>query len=1283
MMAVQEVRSLKPALLHPALPARRSLYIAWVVLVIGLLITAAVTLYMKSDVERIAEQEFITKCSDIQDKIGARLNDHARILRSGAALFKVSDTVTREKWRIFIESQKVQKELPGIQGIGFSLLIPRAELARHTREIRGDGFPGYKVNPEGDREVYSSIVYLEPFADLNLRAFGYDMFSEPVRRLAMERARDMDAAALSDKVILVQETGKDVQAGLLMYVPVYRKGMPTETVLQRRAAIHGWVYSPCRMDDLLQGILGARIQGNKNRFYLQVFDGANPSPESLLYQSHPTEDKALGGEISRLSPERFTRQIPIDFDGQRWILRFGQGGNEFFSVAHISVWLTIGSGILITLLLVALLRSLLNTRAKAQRIANDITAELHANRIMLKQILDTVPQAIFWKDKAGVYLGCNLVFPSSIGLTGTEQIIGKTDFDMPWPQEEAEVYRADDAEVVASGIPKRNIVEPLQQVDGARRWISTTKLPLLNSRGEIHGVLGVFEDITERKEIETGLEKSRKELAVIKIAADAVSEYAESLINTVREPLIALDQDLRVVTVSRSFYDFFKVNPAETVGQLIYDLGNKQWDIPKLRELLETILPQKTTFNDYEVEHDFATIGRRTMLLNARQIQRVLGKERIILLAIEDITERKEIEAGLEKTRQELAVIKIAADAVSEYAESLINTVREPLIALDQDLRVVTVSRSFYDFFKVNPAETVGQLIYDLGNKQWDIPKLRELLETILPQKTTFDNYEVEHDFATIGKRTMLLNARQIQRVLGKERIILLAIEDITERKAVEMALQEVNHQLEMTTERANEMAALANQANKAKSLFVANMSHEIRTPMNAILGFAQVLERDPSLTPKQAEHVRTIHRSGGHLLRLINDILDVSKIEAGQSTLKVTAFCLHDLLNDMEIMFRSRMDARGLQFLMERDGSVPPYVIADEGKLRQVLVNLIGNADKFTETGGVAVRVRTEAVKGTTGEEKETMRLLIEVEDTGRGIPEEEMGQILGLFQQVGASVKAGGVGLGLAISLKFAEMMGGKITVTSEAGKGSCFRFSALLKPVAAVPGSEKPVSRRIVSLEPGTGPFRILVVDDAPANRALLCTLLRSVAGFEVSEATNGVEANEIFQLLLPQAVLMDMRMPIMDGYEATRRIKATEAGRTTPVIAVTASAFDDSRQQVMAVGVDAYLRKPFNVEELFETLGKCLDLRYVFAEEKNNLPGDSAAAFLISTPPVVLPEELIQAMRQAVEEADISRLTEQIVQVAKFNSDTARGLQALADRYDYAKLGQWLEKERDSQ
>ena len=353
-------------------------------------------------------------------------------------------------------------------------------------------------------------------------------------------------------------------------------------------------------------------------------------------------------------------------------------------------------------------------------------------------------------------------------------------------------------------------------------------------------------------------------------------DFSESIINTIREPLIVLDQDLRVVTASRSFYEFFKVKPEETVGQLIYDLGNKQWDIPKLRELLETILPQKATFDNYEVEHDFATIGKRIMLLNARQIQRALGKERIILLAIEDITERKEIEAGLEKTRKELAVIKIAADEVSEFAESVINTVREPLIALDQDLRVVKASRSFYEFFKVKPEETVGQLIYDLGNKQWDIPKLRELLETILPQKTTFDNYEVEHDFSTIGRRVMLLNARQIQRASGKEKIILLAIEDITEKKKLEREVLTAKD--------------VAEVASRVKSDFLANMSHELRTPLNSIIGFSEVLEDEllGALNASQREDMQYILKAGRHLLSLINDILDLAKVESGKMQLEV-----------------------------------------------------------------------------------------------------------------------------------------------------------------------------------------------------------------------------------------------------------------------------------------------------------------------------------------------------------------------------------------------------------
>jgi len=314
-------------------------------------------------------------------------------------------------------------------------------------------------------------------------------------------------------------------------------------------------------------------------------------------------------------------------------------------------------------------------------------------------------------------------------------------------------------------------------------------------------------DATERR-LQEANETIQVEIAKRKRSEETFTEaqkYAESIVETIREPLLVLDSDLRVLSANRSFYQLFKVTPNETIGNLIYNLGNQQWDIPSLRVLLEDILPKNKKFDSYEVEHAFSSIGHKIMLLNARRIiQKEIGSQ-MILLAIEDITERREIENGLEKARKELEVTKISEDEAREYAESIINTVREPLIALDQDLRVVTASRSFYEVFKVTSKETVGQLIYDLGNKQWDIPKLRKLLETILPKKTTFDNYEVEHEFSTIGRRIMLLNARQIQRVLGKERIILLAIEDITERKRLEDLLTESEERYRRLFETAND----------------------------------------------------------------------------------------------------------------------------------------------------------------------------------------------------------------------------------------------------------------------------------------------------------------------------------------------------------------------------------------------------------------------------------------------------------------------------------------------
>jgi len=655
------------------------------------------------------------------------------------------------------------------------------------------------------------------------------------------------------------------------------------------------------------------------------------------------------------------------------------------------------------------------------------------------------------------------------------------------------------------------------------------------------------------------------------------------------------------------------------------------------------------------------------------------GNESYIQCFHRDITERKQTETALrnhqvkiEMQNEALHRVQAERDAAGARYFDFYDQAPAGYLTLSKEGLILTANLTMATFLDIARSDLVNQPLEKyIFKDDHDIYYLqcKQLFAKVAPQR--WDIRMLAKNRTTFWVQIDAIAARNTDGVPTCR----MVISDITVRREIENGLEKNRKELEATTARANDMAAEAAQANQAKSIFVANMSHEIRTPMNAIMGFAQVLERDVSLTARQAEQVRIITRSGNHLLKLIDDILDISKIEAGRTTINETDFCLHDLLDDLELMFNSRVEGKGLRLLMEWDKNMPRYVTADEGKLRQILVNLMGNATKFTNKGGIAVRVRTETVAGKT----ETLRLVAEVEDTGPGISAEDTGRIFGAFQQAAAGAQAGGTGLGLAISKRFVEMMGGKLTVTNQVGKGSCFRFEVLLKMAAEIDKLEKPKLRRIIGLESGREPLRILVVDDMADNRALLCTLLRPI-GFEVKEATNGVEALEVFEQWAPHAIFMDMRMPVMDGYEACRRIKATEAGQATFVIALTASAFEDSKKQVMDTGVDTYLRKPFQVEELLEMLGKGLGPHYVYDEDKASVPDHLPAQPLTLESLAALPQEIVKAMLQAVEECDIAQLTGLIVQVEKIDSTTARGLQSLADRYDYAKLSQWLEKEK---
>ena len=349
---------------------RKPFALAFIALILGGLATLVAVFYTRADVESQVERELAIIGQEGAIRIETRLHAHALLLRSGAAFFMGSEQVSRDEWHAFVERSKVHLNLPGILGFGFAMAIAPEHLAEHERAIRAEGFPDYRVWPEGERPFYSAIVYLEPFSGRNLRAFGYDMFSEPVRRAAMERARDLDLAALSGKVLLVQETDEDVQAGTLMYVPIYQVERPIDTVEQRRAALVGWVYSPYRMDDLMRGILGS--WDRERHIHLRLYAGDRATPEALLHDSDPAaaddwDDPSLG-----------TQAIPIDFNGQRWTLYLTRSDLRTVLLWDMRVWMVATSGLMLSVLISALLFLLGRFHAQTIRLGQELEARTQA-----------------------------------------------------------------------------------------------------------------------------------------------------------------------------------------------------------------------------------------------------------------------------------------------------------------------------------------------------------------------------------------------------------------------------------------------------------------------------------------------------------------------------------------------------------------------------------------------------------------------------------------------------------------------------------------------------------------------------------------------------------------------------------------------------------------------------------------------------------------------------------------------------------------------------------------
>ncbi len=995
-----------------------------------------------------------------------------------------------------------------------------------------------------------------------------------------------------------------------------------------------------------------------------------------------------------------------------------------------------------------------------------------------------------------------------------------------------------------------------------------------------------------------------------------IQDYALNIVDTVREPLLILDTTLRVRSANRAFYQTFQVSPEETVDRLIYELGNGQWDIPDLRTLLEDIVPKSSVFNDFELEHTFPVIGRRVMLLNARNLQAGRHGE-LLVLAMEDVTARKRAEEELLKAgalqnaifnsanfssiatdeKGVIQIFNVGAERMLGYTASevmnkitpadisdpqevitrakalsaelgtmitpgfealvfkasrgiediyeltyirkdgsrfpaivSVTALRDPqggiigylLIGTDNSARkraeeellkagalqnaifnsdnfssIATDEKGVIQIFNVGAERMLGYTAVEVMNKitPADISDPQEVitrakaLSAELGTKITpgfealvfkasrgiEDIYELTYIRKDGSRFPAIVSVTALRDAQGGIIGYLLIGTDNTARKQVEAErmlldqavrdqqfytrsliesnidalittdprgiITDVNKQMEALTgctrdeligapfkdyftnpERAEAGIKLVlgegkvtdyeltarnrdgketvvsyngttfhdrdrklrgvfaaardvterkryeqslQQANRAKSVFLANMSHEIRTPMNAILGFSQLMLRDQDLTPRQSQYLGTINRSGEHLLALINDILEMSKIEAGRTTTNPSTFDLPALLKDLEMMFRVRTNEKKLTFSVEMIGDVPQYIVTDINKLRQVFINLLGNAVKFTDQGGVGLRVFADRA-GAKGPS-----LRIEIEDTGPGISPDELDKLFRHFEQTKSGQQTGtGTGLGLAISREFARLMGGDITVSSQVGKGSIFVVHLPLTEGEAQAVQAKVQPQQVMTLQPGQPECRVLVADDVEDNRQLLAQLLTPV-GFQVRLVTNGAEAVDMFEQWRPHLVLMDFRMPVMDGHEAIRRIRAAPGGKEPKIIAVTASAMDENRQELMEIGADDFIGKPFREAELFHKIHAHVGVEYVYADDSAPQAPQTAVELTPQSLAGCSPE-LITSLREAVITADLDQLLATIQEVEACDPRVAHALRRLAEGFEYEKL-----------
>jgi PAS domain S-box-containing protein len=785
--------------------------------------------------------------------------------------------------------------------------------------------------------------------------------------------------------------------------------------------------------------------------------------------------------------------------------------------------------------------------------------------------------------------------------------------------------------------------------------------PIRLNDTNVLGVTAFIRDITDQRQMENEIRKSEEKYRILsKELEQRVKErtgQVQDLYDNAPTGYHSLDINGIFQMINETELNWLGYSREEVIGKMKFSDVLTPGDVQKFRDNYVIFLNQGY-INNLEFDCVRKDGSILPVIVNATSIYNKNGTYLHSRSTIIDNTERKAIEA-------EIRQINNLSDTALELAKA--GYWFAPLDGSGYYIsseRVINIHGDEYHSDHRYHLQNEWLSNIELANPELAALASKSFYDVVTGRSDRYDS-EYAYKRPRDGKEVWIHDIGNVVKDLNGNRIAISGVaQDISDEKKMEQELKKTKE--------------AAESANQAKSVFLANMSHEIRTPMNAILGFAQIILKDQKLDAKNHNYLEIINRSGEHLLTLINEILEMSKIEAGRETLNPVAFNLPLLIHDIQSMFYPKMDAKNLTMTVELDPNMPEYVYSDENKLKEILINLIGNAVKFTQKGGVTLRCWTK--KDPVDTDSKKIFLFIDVEDTGMGILPEELPKLFKAFEQTRSGAQViGGTGLGLAISQSHARLMGGEITVTSIPDIGSCFHAKLVVQESEKVELVPDLPRRQVKGLKPGIPEIKVLIVDDQEENRLVLKEILEPI-GISTHSAENGLQALEITETWKPDLILMDLRMPIMDGFEAAKRIKATKNGNNIFIIAVTASILELDKHKVNESGMTGYLRKPYKDYDLFSVLENKLGQIFTYSDQIIAEKVDKEFDPINLTPEsiTVLPQDLINQMKIATANAQFDQLMDLIGNVFAYSPQIANNLRNLANNYQYDSLLQIFDK-----